>query len=415
MPSDSGRHVEQQHGAVAGDQDVGLERGAERHHLVRVQLAMRRPAEQILDQAPHQRHARRSPDEHDFVDHLRRQSGVVQRLPAGADGPLDDRPGDRLELCPRHRPPPREAGKRRDAADADLGPIVVGEGPLGQDRGPADDLHGLGVSGQVDPDLGEDQVHQPPVDVVSTEVGVAVGREDLEDPLLDTQDRDVEGAAAEVVDGDGPVTPPVQAVGQRRGGRFVDDPQHLEAGQPAGVARGGPLGVVEVGRHGDDGAVHVRLDLARAGEEGLGPLLQLPEDEGRDLGRREGPIAEADLDDASLLARHGEREQRGLAGDVLRPATHEPLDRVDRAVRIGDEPPFGLAPDVHGPLGIHRDDGGKQAVARFVADDGGRAVDDVRHEAVGGAEVDSDDFAHDGEVVAAEPRSRSSDASRLSM
>jgi ribosomal protein L12E/L44/L45/RPP1/RPP2 len=44
----------------------------------------------------------------------------------------------------------------------------------------------------------DDQV----VDVVAAEVGVAVGRDDLHDVVADLEDRDVEGAAAEVVDRD---------------------------------------------------------------------------------------------------------------------------------------------------------------------------------------------------------------------
>ena len=51
-------------------------------------------------------------------------------------------------------------------------------------------------------ELVADPVDDPLVEVVAAEVGVAVGRDDLEDALAQAQDRDVEGAAAEVVDGD---------------------------------------------------------------------------------------------------------------------------------------------------------------------------------------------------------------------
>ena len=86
--------------------------------------------------------------------------------------------------------------------------------------------------------------------------------EHLEDAVLDPQDRDVERAAAEVVDGDEAGVPLVEAVGERRGGRLVDDAQHLEAGDAAGVARRRALRVVEVGRHGDDRAVDFGVELA---------------------------------------------------------------------------------------------------------------------------------------------------------
>src|SRR4026207_1132550 len=71
-------------------------------------------------------------------------------------------------------------------------------------------------------------VHQEEVDIVAAEMGIAVGREDLEDAGLDLQDRDIQRAAAQVVDGDDAGAPLVEAVGERRRGRLVDDPQDLE-------------------------------------------------------------------------------------------------------------------------------------------------------------------------------------------
>ena len=50
-----------------------------------------------------------------------------------------------------------------------------------------------------------------------------------------THDRDVEGAAAQVEDRYQAVLALVEPVGERRGSRLVDDAQHLEAGDLAGV------------------------------------------------------------------------------------------------------------------------------------------------------------------------------------
>ena len=73
-------------------------------------------------------------------------------------------------------------------------------------------------------------------------------------PFADAQDRDVERAAAEVVDRDLLIAPGlVEAVGERRRGRLVDDAQDLEPGDLAGVLGRLALGVVEVGGDGDDG------------------------------------------------------------------------------------------------------------------------------------------------------------------
>ena len=51
-------------------------------------------------------------------------------------------------------------------------------------------------------DLVERDREQQIVDVVAAQVRVAVGRDDLEDALVQLEDGDIEGAAAEIVDGD---------------------------------------------------------------------------------------------------------------------------------------------------------------------------------------------------------------------
>jgi hypothetical protein len=105
-----------------------------------------------------------------------------------------------------------------------------------------------------------------------------VGRLDLEHAVADLEHRHVEGAAAEVEHQDRLVLALlVEAVGERGRGGLVDDAQHLEAGDLAGLLGGGALGVVEVGGHGDD-----RLGDGVA-QVGLGVALELHERAGRDL------------------------------------------------------------------------------------------------------------------------------------
>ena len=119
------------------------------------------------------------------------------------------------------------------------------------------------------------------VEVVAAQVGVAVGGLHLEHAVTELQDGDVEGAAAEVVDGDGLLAAAlVQAIGQRRGGGLVDDPLHVEAGNPPRVLRGLPLRVVEVRGDGDDRVRH------RLPEVVLRGLLHLLQDGRGDLRRR---------------------------------------------------------------------------------------------------------------------------------
>ena len=89
------------------------------------------------------------------------------------------------------------------------------------------------------------------VDVVAAEVRVAVGGDDFEDAVVQLENGNVERAAAQVVHGDDAVLLLVEAVGERRGGRFIHQAQHFESGDAAGIFGGLPLRVVEIGGNGD--------------------------------------------------------------------------------------------------------------------------------------------------------------------
>ena len=125
-----------------------------------------------------------------------------------------------------------------------------------------------------------DVVEQQLVEVVAAEVGVAVAGEDLDDAPLDLGDRDVERAAAQVVDQQPLRLGRVRVVGEHGGGRLVDDPDDLQARQLARLAGRLPLALVEEGRDGDHGL------LDRLAQRLLGALLERPEDDRRDLLRR---------------------------------------------------------------------------------------------------------------------------------
>ena len=103
-------------------------------------------------------------------------------------------------------------------------------------------------------ELGNDVVDDALVEVLATEEGVAVGGQHLELLLAvdvgEVDDRDVERAAAEVIDGDLAVLVAalVEAERERSRRRLVDDPLDVEAGDAAGVLGRLALAVVEVGR-----------------------------------------------------------------------------------------------------------------------------------------------------------------------
>src|SRR4030095_361932 len=103
------------------------------------------------------------------------------------------------------------------------------------------------------PELADDPFNDALIEIVAAEVRIAVGRLHFDDALADLQDRNVERAAAEVIDGDGLVLLLVEAVSERGRSRLVDDAHHFEAGNLPRFLSGLALRVVEIRRHGDDG------------------------------------------------------------------------------------------------------------------------------------------------------------------
>ena len=155
---------------------------------------------------------------------------------------------------------------RRDERQVDLVLLRRGKGDLGLLGLFLDALEGVGLLREIDAgvllELVDDPIHEAIVPVVAAEVRVAVGGLDLENAVADLEHGNVERAAAEVVDGDLLVLLLVETVGQRSGGRLVDDAQHLQAGDLPGVLGRLALGVVEVGGDRDDGLRDLLAELA---------------------------------------------------------------------------------------------------------------------------------------------------------
>ncbi len=180
------------------------------------------------------------------------------------------------------------------------------ERDLGFDDGLADCLHGFGIAAKVESEVATNIVErdgdQQVVDVVAAEMRVAVGGDDFEDPVVQLEDGNIEGAAAEVVDRDDAVLLLVEAIGQRRGGGLVDQAQDFEARDASGVFRGLPLRVVEVGGDSDD-----RL-RDRASEKAFGTALELAKNQSGNFRRGERLVAQRDAEDFSGLHIVGETE-----------------------------------------------------------------------------------------------------------
>ena len=119
------RHVQQQHVLDVAGQDAGLDRGADRHDLVRVDALVRLlAAEHLLDRLDDGRHARLAADEDDLVDVGRLEAGVLERGLDRTAGPVDEIGDEILQLGARerhHEVLGVPLGVDRDVGQVDLG------------------------------------------------------------------------------------------------------------------------------------------------------------------------------------------------------------------------------------------------------------------------------------------------------
>ena len=203
------------------------------------------------------------------------------------------------------------------------------------------------------------------VEIVAAELSVAVAGQHLDDAGLGLDNRHIEGAAAQVIDEHALEIALARVVGERGGGRLVQNPHTFQAGQLAGLTRRLPLGVVEVGGDRDHGLTHVGADLLRR------PLAQRPQDHRRDFLRPVLLVAELDL---HVLA-------------------HLPLDRFDGALRRQHPLVLGRLADQQPPV-LGQPDKGRQDGITLLGEDMRLTIANQGHLAVGRAEIDSYDGFH---------------------
>ena len=217
-------------------------------------------------------------------------------------------------------------------------------------------------------------------------MGVAVGREHLEDALGDIQNRDIKGATAQVEDGDLLVLLLLEPVRQGRGRRLVDDPGDLQAGDLSGVLGGLPLAVVEIGRDRDHRLAYLVAEITFRG------LLQLPQDESRNLRGRVILVVDAHLDEVARAADDLVGHHLLLAANLFVPAAHEPLDRINGSPGIGDRLPLGWLANQNLSLGSERDHRRREPASFLVGNDRHIRTFHHRDHAVGRTQVDPDEF-----------------------
>jgi hypothetical protein len=224
------------------------------------------------------------------------------------------------------------------------------EGALGTLASSSEAAESTGVGGKVllvlSLELIYEVVDETVVEVLTTQVSVTGSRLDLENTLLDGEERDIEGTTTKIEDEDVALTLDllVKTVGNGSGGGLVDDTKDVKTGNQTSILGSLALRVVEVCGNSDDsvvdGATKVRL----------GGLTHLGKDHGGDLLRGEGLLLalELDLDDglATLVDDlEGEVLHVGLDLSIGELAADEALGVEDGVVRVHGDLVLGRITD----------------------------------------------------------------------
>ena len=238
--------VEQQHVLDRAAEHAALDRRAHGDGLIRVDVLARLLAEEVLHRFLDLGHARLAADEDDLADVRHLQARIGNRGAARRNGLFDQVGDERFELGARQLDVEmlRTRRVRRDVRQVDIGLVRARQLDLRTLGSVLEALQGKRIVLEIDTgfllELLDQIVDQALVEILATEERVAVRRQHFEllfaVDIRDLDDRDVERAAAEIVDRNLAIaTLLVDAVSQRGRGRLVDDALDVEARDAAGI------------------------------------------------------------------------------------------------------------------------------------------------------------------------------------
>ena len=233
-------------------------------------------------------------------------------------------------------------------------------------------------------------IHDAPIPVIAAQLGVAAGGLHIEDALRHPQHGHIERAAAQVEHQHAFDGAAIEAVGQGRRRGFIEDALHADARQPAGIAGGLTLGIVEVGRHGDHRRLH------RFAEVGAGIVHELAQHTGHQLFRCVLALGgRADHAHVALVVRpHGVGHRQAAVVELIPLTADEALEVREGVARVKHQLAAGQLP--HQQLLVlaeaHHRGGGAPAFG--TGDHLGASALQHRHHRIGGAEVDADYARH---------------------
>ena len=373
-------HVDEQHVLTVALDDAGLYGSADGHDLIRVHgLIGFLTASELLDQLLDGRHTSGAADEDHMVDVAHTNAGVSQHVVERSTATAQQIGGHFLEvgagqgLIQMHRSAVRSHGQiLHGNAGAGRGAQLL----LGLLGGFLQTLQSDLVLAQVNAilvlDFADEPVDDLLIPVVAAQMIVAVGGLHLNGGeavivLADFQQRHIEGAATQIEDQDALVFLALfKTVGQCGCGRLVDDTQHVQASDGAGVLGRLTLGVVEVCRAGDHGVGD------RLAQVGFGVALELHQHLCGNLLR--SPLLAVDLN-----------------GPV---SAHVALDGADGAIDVGHGLTLGDLADQNlaGLAECHDRRSGASALG--VHDNGGLATFKSCDAGIGSTQIDANCASH---------------------
>ncbi|MNZ48798.1 NAD-specific glutamate dehydrogenase [compost metagenome] len=317
-------HVEQQQFATIAlvtGQGISLDRSTDGDHLIRVDFSQGLATEGFGDSFANARYASRTTDHDHGVHVFQLDTGITHRTTAGFEAARDHRLDQRIEGFTGQLGLPVAIGHFNGRR--------IGQGFLGRTGGLQQVAlrTGIEVGGQTG--ALDDPARDRVVEVIAAQGAVAAGGQDFEDTAGQAQNRNIEGTAAQVVNGDQAFGMLVQAISHSGSSRLIEQTQHIQAGQLGRILGGLTLSVIEIGRNGD----HRTHQLTTQGL--LGTLAQDLEDIGGHFDRAFRALDRVDERHVRLAADKAVGQLLAQLLDVGQATTHQALDRQHGVQGIG--------------------------------------------------------------------------------
>jgi len=243
-------------------------------------------AEERLDGLGDLGHTGHTTDEDDLINLVSLKTSILKGLLDGVNSALDQRVSKTLEL-----------------RSGNLGVNVLGASSIGSDerkvnlssRGRrqlnlsllsslSDTLNGHTVVLEVNVvlllELLNKVTDNDDIEILTTKMGITVGRLDLENTLLDLKDGDIEGTTTKIENSNDLVVGLLKTVGKGSSSGLVNDTEDVHANNLTSILGGLSLGVIEVGRDGNNGVLDGLAKVSLSG------LLHLVKDETTNLSGR---------------------------------------------------------------------------------------------------------------------------------